>query len=108
MVVLNGYLFLNIFVGWITLEAERKQIAPPNWIRFFIYLSVPWAVSIHTVTAFLYAGLPGRGYWLTAVLAARFLASAFTVPFFTSSSSKVFMAVGFEIFLLFIISSIVK
>ena len=77
MVVLNGYLFLNIFVGWITLEAERKQIAPPNWIRFFIYLSVPWAVSIHTVTAFLYAGLPGRGYWLTAVLAARFLASAF-------------------------------
>ena len=29
------------------------------------------------MTAFLYAGLPGRGYWLTAVLAARFLASAF-------------------------------
>lgn len=77
MIVLNGYLFLNFFVGWITLEAEHKQIAPPKWIKYFIYLSVPWAVSIHTVTAFLYAGLPGRGYWLTAVLAARFLASAF-------------------------------
>jgi hypothetical protein len=43
----------------------------------FIYLSVPWAVSIHTVTAFLYAGLPGRGFWLTAVMAPRFLTSAF-------------------------------
>ena len=42
-----------------------------------IYLSIPWAFSIHTVTAFLYAGLPGRHLWLTAVLAPRFLASAF-------------------------------
>ena len=40
-------------------------------------MSIPWAVSIHTVTAFLYAGLPGRGFWLTAILAPRFLASAF-------------------------------
>jgi len=36
-----------------------------------------WAISIHTVTAFLYSGLPGRSYWLTAILAPRFLASAF-------------------------------
>jgi Ni/Fe-hydrogenase subunit HybB-like protein len=42
-----------------------------------IYLSIPWAVSIHTVTAFLYCGLPGRHFWLTAILAPRFLASAF-------------------------------
>jgi molybdopterin-containing oxidoreductase family membrane subunit len=34
-------------------------------------------VSIHTVTAFLYAGLPGRHFWLTAIMAPRFLASAF-------------------------------
>jgi hypothetical protein len=34
-------------------------------------------VSIHTVTAFLYCGLPGRHFWLTAILAPRFLASAF-------------------------------
>ncbi len=32
---------------------------------------------IHTVTAYLYCGLPGRGFWLTAILAPRFLASAF-------------------------------
>jgi molybdopterin-containing oxidoreductase family membrane subunit len=35
------------------------------------------AFSIHTVTAFIYCGLPGRGFWLTAILAPRFLASAF-------------------------------
>src|SRR5512137_1677284 len=77
MIVLNGYLFLNLLIGWTTLTAEKKGIASPKWIKPFIYLSVPWAVSIHTVTAFLYAGLPGRGFWLTAVLAPRFLTSAF-------------------------------
>ena len=77
MIVLNGYLFLNIIVGWQVLEAERNGIAPPTWVKPLIYLSIPWAVSIHTVTAFLYCGLPGRGFWLTAILAPRFLASAF-------------------------------
>lgn len=77
MIVLNGYLFLNLLIGWVTLQSERKQVAPPNWIKPFIYLSIPWAVSIHTVTAFLYAGLPGRDFWLTAVMAPSFLASAF-------------------------------
>jgi molybdopterin-containing oxidoreductase family membrane subunit len=77
MVVLNGYLFLNIVIGWVVLSAERKEVPPPKWIKPFIYVSIPWAVSIHTVTAFLYAGLPGRHFWLTAIMAARFLASAF-------------------------------
>jgi len=77
MIVLNGYLLLNIIVGWKVLEAERNGIAPPTWVKPLIYLSIPWAVSIHTVTAFLYCGLPGRGFWLTAILAPRFLASAF-------------------------------
>jgi Ni/Fe-hydrogenase subunit HybB-like protein len=77
MVVLNGYLFLNIIIGWTVLGAERKQVPAPKWIKPFIYVSIPWAVSIHTVTAFLYAGLPGRHAWLTAIMAARFLASAF-------------------------------
>jgi Ni/Fe-hydrogenase subunit HybB-like protein len=77
MVVLNGYLFLNIVIGWIVLSAERKEVPPPKWIKPVIYVSIPWAVSIHTVTAFLYAGLPGRHFWLTAIMAARFLGSAF-------------------------------
>lgn len=77
MIVLNGYLFLNIVIGWKVLEAERNQIKPPAWTTPLIYLSIPFAIGIHTVTAYLYCGLPGRGFWLTAILAPRFLASAF-------------------------------
>jgi molybdopterin-containing oxidoreductase family membrane subunit len=77
IIVLNGYLLLNILIGWNVLECERHSVAPPKWIKFLSYVSIPWAVSIHTVTAFLYAGLPGRGYWLTAIMAPRFLSSAF-------------------------------
>jgi molybdopterin-containing oxidoreductase family membrane subunit len=62
MVVLNGYLFLNIVIGWAVLGAERRSAPPPKWVKPLIYLSIPWAISIHTVTAFLYAGLPGRGF----------------------------------------------
>ncbi|MCC6347019.1 MAG: polysulfide reductase NrfD [Nitrospirales bacterium] len=77
MVVLLGYLTLNLVIGWTTLGAERKEVPPPAWVKPLIYLSIPWAASIHTVTAFLYAGLPGRHLWLTAIMAARFLSSAF-------------------------------
>ncbi len=77
MIVLNGYLFLNILCGWVILTAERKEVKPPKWIYFFVYLSIPFAVSIHTVTAMLYCGLPGRHFWLSAIVAPRFLASAF-------------------------------
>lgn len=77
-VVLSGYLFLNLLVGWTVLHAEKKEVPPPKWIKPFIYLSIIWAPSIHTVTAFIYAGLPGRHFWLTAIMAARFLASAFS------------------------------
>jgi len=76
-VALNGYLVLNVLISYITLRAERKSVAPPKWIRPVIILSIPWAVSIHTVTAFLYCGLGGRPFWFTAILAPRFLASAF-------------------------------
>jgi molybdopterin-containing oxidoreductase family membrane subunit len=76
-VVLLGYLIINVLVGWVTLSSDRKGVAPPKWIKPWIYLSIPWAISIHTVTAFLYSGVPGRHFWLTAVMAARFLASAF-------------------------------
>jgi molybdopterin-containing oxidoreductase family membrane subunit len=75
--VLSGYMILNLIIGWVTLQAERKQLPPPGWVKPLIYFSIPLAVSIHTVTAFLYSGMPGRGYWLTAIMAPRFLASAF-------------------------------
>jgi Ni/Fe-hydrogenase subunit HybB-like protein len=77
MVVLLGYLTLNVLCGWVILTAERKGTHPPKWIYIFVYISIPFAVSIHTVTAMLYCGLPGRHFWLSAIIAPRFLASAF-------------------------------
>ncbi len=77
MIVLNVYLLLNIIIGWNVLSAEHKGVKYQNWVKVLCYISIPWAFSIHTVTAFLYAGIPGRHYWLTAIMAARFLASAF-------------------------------
>jgi molybdopterin-containing oxidoreductase family membrane subunit len=77
MTVLNAYLILNLIIGWNILEADRNGVAPPKWIKGLIYISIPCAVGIHTVTAFLYCGLPGRHFWLTAIMAPRFLASAF-------------------------------
>jgi molybdopterin-containing oxidoreductase family membrane subunit len=77
MIVLNGYLLLNLVIGWTVLAAEKRSLPPPKWVKPLIYLSIPWAVSIHTVTAFIYAGLPGRSFWLTAIMAPRFLGSAF-------------------------------
>ena len=77
MIVLNGYLLLNFTISRVSLVAERKGEAPPAWIKPVILLSIPWAISIHTVTAFIYSGLAARPFWMTAVLAPRFLASAF-------------------------------
>ena len=77
MIVLNVYLLLNIVVGWNVLAAERKGVKYKKWIKVLAYISIPWAFTIHTVTAFLYAGIPGRHFWLTAIMAARFLSSAF-------------------------------
>ena len=78
IVVLNGYLFLNIFIpGYIIYKAYDNKPANMNFILPFILLSIPWAVSIHTTTAFIYNGLAARPFWNASILAPRFLASAF-------------------------------
>ena len=77
MVVISVYLVLNVVTGWTVLSCVKEGVPPPAWIKPFIYLSIPWAISIHTVTAFIYAGMPGRTFWLTAIMAPRFLAAAF-------------------------------
>jgi len=77
MIALSVYLLLNVVIAWSTLDAARKSEPPPAWGKPLILLSIPWAISIHTVTAFIYSGLGARPFWLTALLAPRFLASAF-------------------------------
>lgn len=78
VIVLSGYLFINLLLVLYALyrlsigkEYKLSLILP------LILLSIPWAVSIHTVTAFLYNGFPSRPFWNASILAPRFLASAF-------------------------------
>lgn len=79
VVVLNGYLALNLAIPFYLLYS-RFAGHPPAKSKYlpWMYISVMWAVSIHLVTAFLLAGLPARPFWNTALLGPRFLASAFT------------------------------
>jgi Ni/Fe-hydrogenase subunit HybB-like protein len=79
VVVLNGYLALNLAIPFYILYSRYTGGTPlkRKYVPF-IYISVFWAVSIHMVTAFLLAGLPARPFWNTALLGPRFLASAFT------------------------------
>lgn len=71
------YMAMNMLIGWATLGARHKGTPLPGWVKPLIYISIPWAFSIHTTTAFVFAGLPGKPFWLSAIMAARFLASAF-------------------------------
>ncbi len=78
VLVLNIYLLLNLhIVGYLLYTRFLGRAPAPRWYVPFVVISIVWAISIHTVTAFLYAGLGGRPFWNTALLAPRFLASAF-------------------------------
>ncbi|MFO0867245.1 MAG: NrfD/PsrC family molybdoenzyme membrane anchor subunit, partial [Gemmataceae bacterium] len=78
VIVLNGYLLLNLHIcGYLLYTRFLGREPNPRWYVPFVFLSIVWAISIHTVTAFLYCGLGGRPLWNSALLAPRFLASAF-------------------------------
>ena len=78
IIVLNGYLLINLhIVGYLLYMQYLGRKPNPKWYVPFVFLSIFWAISIHTITAFLYCGLGGRPFWNTALLAPRFLASAF-------------------------------
>ena len=78
VIVLNGYLLLNLHIcGYLIYKRFLGEVPDKRWYVPFVFLSIAWAISIHTVTAFLYCGLGGRPFWNTALLAPRFLTSAF-------------------------------
>lgn len=78
VVVLNVYLVLNLSIPVYILYNAYQDREPNYKILWpFIIFSIPAAVSIHTVTAFLYNGFPARPFWNASILAPRFLASAF-------------------------------
>jgi molybdopterin-containing oxidoreductase family membrane subunit len=78
VVVLNGYLLLNLHIcGYLIYCAYRRRAPSKAFYIPFVFGAIVWAISIHTVTAFLYVGLGGRPFWNSAIIAPRFLASAF-------------------------------
>lgn len=78
VIVLNGYLLLNLHIAGYLLYCRYRRREPTRMFYIpFVFLSIAWAVSIHTVTAFLYVGLAGRSYWHNPLVPSRFLASAF-------------------------------
>jgi molybdopterin-containing oxidoreductase family membrane subunit len=79
VIVLNVYLALNAHIcGYLVYMVYCNRKPAPMWYIPFVFTAIVWAFSIHTVTAFLYVGLGGRPYWNSAIIAPRFLASAFT------------------------------
>jgi Ni/Fe-hydrogenase subunit HybB-like protein len=79
VVVLSGYLFLNLSIPFYVLYS-RYRGREPNLKVYFpgVLIAIFWAISIHTVTAFLFSSNVARPFWHTALLGPRFLASAFT------------------------------
>jgi len=78
VIVLNLYLLLNWFVvTYLLFCAYTERHYVKKLVLPLVLLSIPMAVSIHTVTAYLYNGLAARPFWNSAILAPRFLASAF-------------------------------
>src|SRR4051812_31093512 len=79
VIVLNGYLLLNVYICGYLLYCRYRNRRPAKWFYIpFVFIGIFWAVSIHTVTAFLYVGLGGRPFWNSAIVGPRFIASAFT------------------------------
>lgn len=78
VMVVNGYFALNfVIVTYLLFSLFRGRNPNKRVFLPLVLLSIPAAVAIHTVTAFLYSGIPARPFWNDAVLVPRFLASAF-------------------------------
>jgi len=79
VIVLIGYLILNVHICGYLLYMRYLNRKPSTLFYMpFVFIAIVWAISIHTVTAFLYVGLVGRPFWNAAIVAPRFIGSAFT------------------------------
>lgn len=91
VVVLSGYLLLNLAISFYIVYNRYRMVEPKESHYFpFVILAIFWAISIHTVTAFLYSANTARPFWHNPLLAPRFIASAF-------ASGPAIMALGLQI-----------
>jgi molybdopterin-containing oxidoreductase family membrane subunit len=78
VLVLSIYLLLNLAIPFYVLFSIYRGKEPNFRLYFpFVVVAMFWAISIHTVTAFLFSANPARPFWHTALLGPRFIASAF-------------------------------
>ena len=76
--VLSTYFILNlVVVSYLLYSHFFKKEYKKSIILPLVLLSIPAAIGIHTVTAFLYNAMPARPFWNSALLAPRFLTTAF-------------------------------
>ena len=78
VLVLTGYVMLNFICGFYYLYTKYTGGKVNN--AFFmplVYISIVWALSIHTVTAFLIATMPARPMWYHSMMPIRFITTAF-------------------------------
>ena len=91
VLVLNGYLLLNFGISFYVIYCHYRNCQPKLSHYFpFVIIAIFWAISIHTVTAFLYSANSGRPFWSNPMLAPRFIASAF-------ASGPALMILGLQI-----------
>lgn len=96
VIALGGYLLLNLHICGYLIYCDycRREPSKAFYIPF-VFVAIVWALSIHTVTAFLYVGLGGRPFWNSAIIAPRFLASAFAAgPAFIILTFQIIMRYG--------------
>ncbi len=79
VIVLNGYLFLNLHIcGYLIFCSYKRRKPTRKFYIPFVFIAIVWAISIHTVTAFLLVGIGGRPFWNNPIIVPRFIASAFS------------------------------
>jgi molybdopterin-containing oxidoreductase family membrane subunit len=78
VMVLNGYLILNVVCGFYYLWCKYTGNPINNkWFLPVVYVAIVWALSIHTVTAFLISTMPSRPMWHHSMMPIRFIVTAF-------------------------------
>lgn len=78
VLVLNGYLVLNILCGFYNMYKRYKgEPLNESFYMTFVYISIVWALSIHTVTAFLMNTMPTRPMWFHSLMPIKFITTAF-------------------------------